>query len=162
MLPADHNLHHHRCWPYMHKFHSWLDWASQVGGDMLDNWRTNYFFYKNRQWFEKCARNDVQIWLLEWKGSGPNAPPWGIPFLTVYSSPDSLRYNFLAIKLSEIVYSSFCLVVLWYSSTSDWARPWEMEKHGLFATFSFHFHILYVSLSATDKAESMGPRREWS
>lgn len=33
-----HNLHHHDL--YMHKFHSWLDWASQVGVDMLDNWMT--------------------------------------------------------------------------------------------------------------------------
>lgn len=39
----DHNLHHHRLWLYMHKFHSWLDWASQAGGDMLDNWMDNYF-----------------------------------------------------------------------------------------------------------------------
>lgn len=78
-----------------------------------------------------------------WRGRGVGRThcPGGTLFLTVYSSPDSLRYNSLAIKLSEILYSSFCLVVLWYSGTSDPARPWEMEKHGLFATFSFHFYI---------------------
>lgn len=47
----DHNLHHHRLWPHIH---SWLDWASQVGGNMLDNWTGNYFYQKQSIVWEMC------------------------------------------------------------------------------------------------------------